>query len=58
MLAHQWWQQNGRIERGGGAGTEDMQDVCAGEAVIDSHRTDVAPGGLLHSVTVWSGYGM
>ena len=40
------------------AAMEDMQGVCAGEAMLDSHRTDVAPGGLLHSLTVWSGYGM
>ena len=41
----------------GEAAMEDMQGVCAGEAMLDSDRTDVAPGGLLHSVTVWSGYG-
>ena len=38
------------------AAMEDMQGVCAGEAMLDSHRTDVAPGGLLPSLTAKSGY--
>jgi hypothetical protein len=40
------------------AAKEDMEEVSAGGAILDSHQMDIDPGRLLHSFTVWSGYGM
>ncbi|HUW95797.1 MAG TPA: hypothetical protein VMW58_08410 [Anaerolineae bacterium] len=40
------------------AATEDIQDVFAGGAMLDSHQMDMVPTRLLPSLTMWSGYGM